>query len=323
MFGGKREKTREIEEKLREAEILKAEHELLKHTIRGTKNTSGEKLAALEAGDTQLDKDLTQLVEYFKKGEQEGGFLSDALLHIRDHLKELAALAVTREQKDITIRTQMPPEAINSVEETSQALLQLKADCHTSIIDMEENKSAGKDLKEMTDAMQQSAKQMGVMALNAAIEAGRLGEQGKEFIQAAEDVRKLAESYDSASGEALDKIQELEDRFLKQQKRLESMEKKLEQKEKVIGLLLEKHNAQDNESGDIEDVQQPQAQIAKELKEQETEVVKITERLEEHLKVYGNSFRQIEAIGASYMETRKAKGELEDCLGRLYDKVKK
>lgn len=45
------------------------------------------------------------------------------------------------------------------------------------------------------------SKSMGVMALNAAIEAGRLGESGTRFIHAAEEIRVFSEQYEAAARE--------------------------------------------------------------------------------------------------------------------------
>ena len=46
--------------------------------------------------------------------------------------------------------------------------------------------------------MKEQNKQMSVLSLNAAIEAGMLGEQGKLFVEAAESIREASVSYDSA-----------------------------------------------------------------------------------------------------------------------------
>lgn len=47
--------------------------------------------------------------------------------------------------------------------------------------------------------MANSGKEMTVMALNAAIEAGRMGESGKQFVLAAEEIRKEAIGYERAA----------------------------------------------------------------------------------------------------------------------------
>ena len=53
-------------------------------------------------------------------------------------------------------------------------------------------------LEEHVDSCADIAAQMSVLSLNAAIEAGMLGEQGKLFVEAAESIREASVSYDSA-----------------------------------------------------------------------------------------------------------------------------
>jgi len=57
------------------------------------------------------------------------------------------------------------------------------------------------------DEMAEHGKKMGVLALNAAIEAGRMGTSGKQFVDAAEEIRQTASSYEKA---ALSMKEELE-----------------------------------------------------------------------------------------------------------------
>ncbi len=57
-------------------------------------------------------------------------------------------------------------------------------------------RSRNKDMTRQLDQMEEYGKQMGVLALDAAIEAGRLGEAGKQFVASAEAIRSYASHYD-------------------------------------------------------------------------------------------------------------------------------
>ena len=66
--------------------------------------------------------------------------------------------------------------------------------------------------------MAENGRQMGVMALNAAIEAGRMGDSAKQFVAASEEIRQMALGYEKAAlsmkeelADSLAKIDELEE----------------------------------------------------------------------------------------------------------------
>ena len=54
---------------------------------------------------------------------------------------------------------------------------------------------------------------MGILSLNAAIEAGRLGEEGVKFVKAAEEVRDLSGKYHQSASFMAEKMQKMEERL--------------------------------------------------------------------------------------------------------------
>lgn len=64
-------------------------------------------------------------------------------------------------------------------------------------------------MQETIQKMQEFGSRMGALSLNAAIEAGRMGEGGLKFIGAAEEVRSLSGSYQEAAEELIKKIGEI------------------------------------------------------------------------------------------------------------------
>ena len=69
------------------------------------------------------------------------------------------------------------------------------------------NKETGRQL----DQMEEYGKQMGVLALDAAIEAGRLGEAGKQFVTSAEAIRSYASNYDEVIASARKQLMDAEE----------------------------------------------------------------------------------------------------------------
>lgn len=77
------------------------------------------------------------------------------------------------------------------------------------------------------DRVEEYSKQIGVIALNMAIEAGRLGDGGHQFVSAAEEVRKFATAFE-------DLIKEMKTLITLSDKKLDALE---EQSTSLIGLL--------------------------------------------------------------------------------------
>ncbi|MCI8484652.1 MAG: hypothetical protein HFH41_09970 [Lachnospiraceae bacterium] len=73
-----------------------------------------------------------------------------------------------------------------------------------------------KEMEEMEKRiaeMEEMEKKMGVLSLNAAIEAGRLGESGVQFVEAAEEVRDLSGKYHQAAVFMAEKMKCMEERL--------------------------------------------------------------------------------------------------------------
>lgn len=60
-------------------------------------------------------------------------------------------------------------------------------------------KQSCESYEEQLDEMAENGRKMGVMALNAAIEAGRMGDSAKQFVAASEEIRQTALGYEKAA----------------------------------------------------------------------------------------------------------------------------
>lgn len=81
-------------------------------------------------------------------------------------------------------------------------------------------KAQNQSCRENLDQMEEFGKQMGVLSLQAAIEAGRLGEDGRQFVEAAEDIRTYAANYDKVIAQTREQLEQSDDRLNEMEKQV-------------------------------------------------------------------------------------------------------
>ena len=74
-------------------------------------------------------------------------------------------------------------------------------------------KAQNQSCRENLDQMEEFGKQMGVLSLQAAIEAGRLGEDGRQFVETAEDIRTYVANYDKVSAQTRLQLEQSDERL--------------------------------------------------------------------------------------------------------------
>ena len=74
-------------------------------------------------------------------------------------------------------------------------------------------KAQNQSCRENLDQMEEFGKQMGVLSLQAAIEAGRLGEDGRQCVETAEDIRTYAANYDKVIAQTRLQLEQSDERL--------------------------------------------------------------------------------------------------------------
>lgn len=229
MLSGKKER-----ELLEELENIKQQNEkrggILKE-ICNQKNHAVEQFHRAAASCEKMEKDIDQVKEQLS---QFAKFSESSDTAASDIHSEIIKMNNTVESFDanhsvfIGQMKQQNEKLMEVLEENKK--ISAPADCISEI--PASLQSQYDDIRETLEEMRDFSKSMSVLSLNAAIEAGRLGESGSRFITAAEEVRNFAEKYDEAArtlseqlNRSMEHVQELEKQTeqLKQSVREHSM----------------------------------------------------------------------------------------------------
>ena len=131
----------------------------------------------------------------------------DGLKNIASEVGQSAtrtAEASVAAEKDASQSTQATRQAISGI-------LTLVGEIQEAAKVIEELDQRSQDVSNVLDVIKGIAEQTNLLALNAAIEAARAGEQGRGFAVVADEVRKLAERTAKATSEVANTIQTIQD----------------------------------------------------------------------------------------------------------------
>lgn len=220
MFNGKKER-----ELLGELEKIKQQNEkkraVLKKICEEKDNAVShfERTAAshekMEANVGQMKEGLSQMAELAENSETSVSDIHSAVIQINNTVESFDAnhsvfLEQMKQQNEKLMEMLEENKKISApVENITEVPAALQSEYE--------------DMHQILEEMQDFSKSMSVLSLNAAIEAGRLGEAGSHFITAAEEVRNFADKYDDAARVLSEQLKQSENQILELQKQVEQL----------------------------------------------------------------------------------------------------
>jgi methyl-accepting chemotaxis protein len=200
------------------------------------------------------------------------------------------------------------------VENTIREVLEIEKAISQSVSIVTTLGSRSKEIGEIVDVINDIADQTNLLALNAAIEAARAGEQGRGFAVVADEVRKLAEKTSKATTEIGGMIQAIQNET---EKTVLSMEESFKMVNSGVDYSKQAGNALTNIVGSIKDLQINIQHIASATDEMSS----VFDKLEEDIETVGTFSEKIDAssdkVAKSAMELNSSSSNLQGVVGQF------
>ncbi len=214
VFGKKQELTKELEEKLNMTQLQLEDMQMQLGAVQGFTQQMLPHFEAQIIAQGEMDKQLTKVVSQTYDTQEEAAESMKVLEQLAMELTSMRGQMEDEEQDKRRLQ-----EVAGKQIEQMTAIIEENKNSIEPVTLLQETKTALKNdaeaMRMEVGHMQEYAKQMTVSALNCAIEAGRMGDVGKAFVEASEDVRMLSSAYERAAAATARQLDAMERRIRK------------------------------------------------------------------------------------------------------------
>ncbi|MBI5639098.1 MAG: methyl-accepting chemotaxis protein [Nitrospirae bacterium] len=269
--------------------------------VTSTLASSSEEVSATTAQISNGINDQTSQVEQSATATTE---ISQTIMDVAKNASE--ASTASKEATEIAL------EGKRVVEETVSGMMNIARTVEESSKTIEELGESSKQIGEIINVIKDIADQTNLLALNAAIEAARAGEQGRGFAVVADEVRKLAERTTKATGQISAMISKIQNDT---EVSVKSMSEGKESAEEGVKLVERARESLDRIVGASERCLDMVRLIATATEEQSTAIEEVSTTMESIASVSKSSLTAVSQINTATNDLARLAGELKQLVG--------
>ena len=261
----------------------------------------------------ELSKDSAQIVDGSKSQSDKSTNVATAMEEMSATVVEIAknsgeAANASKEARDMAVK------GGDVVKKTLDGMGRIASSVEKSANTIKVLEKSSAQIGEIVKVIDDIADQTNLLALNAAIEAARAGEQGRGFAVVADEVRKLAEKTSKATKEIADMIKVIQ---VDTKNAVSAMDEGTKEGKAGVSLASEAGAALDKIVETVKRVSDMIAQIATAAEEQSATTEEITRNIGSIAEVSKDTMAKAEASSSVTEEMKKLAKELENLINKF------